>query len=122
MPAALELQILAYTPTAFLQCVHCENVMGEAGLYQPVRREQLESGLPPELAEEYGRVSDWVREQVARHGDRIAVAVVDVASVQGFWKSLRHRVHRFPAVIVGGEVFAGTDLGAAADALARRLG
>jgi len=119
MPAEHKLEILAYAPTAFFACRHCEVVMSEAGVGAGVHREQLSSGLPPDMAKDYGRVSSWVLEQVARCGDRVAVEVIDVASVRGFWKSLRHRVHRYPAVIVDGENF-GADLAAASAALDRR--
>lgn len=121
MRAELKVEILAYAPTAFFQCRHCEVVMGGSDLGRRIRQEQLASGLPPDLSEEYARVSGWALEQLARHRDRIAIEVIDAASLRGFWKSLRHRVRRYPAVIVAGESFAGSALEVATAALARRL-
>jgi hypothetical protein len=121
MPAELKLEIIAYAPTAFFFCRNCEAALGEGGVGRSVRQEQLRAGLPPDLAREYGRLSDWVRELAARHEGRIAVHVIDVASVRGFWKSLRHGIRRYPAIIVGGQVFAGTELSAAAAAVDRSL-
>ncbi len=122
MPAKLKLEILAYAPTAFFGCKNCEVALSEGGVGRRVREEQLRAGLPPDLAQEYGRVSDWVVELVARHGERIVVDLIDVASVRGFWKTLRHGIRRYPAVIVGGRTFAGADLSAAAAVVARSIG
>ncbi len=115
----LHVQILTYAPTAFFQCRNCEVPLGPTGVGRAVRKEQLDAGLPPEMLEEYSRVSDWVRRLEASHGERIALEVIDVASVRGFWKALRHRTRRYPAVIVDGRLSA--DLGAAEAAIASRL-
>ena len=45
--------------------------------------------------------------------------MIDVALVWGFWKALRHRTRRYPAVIVERRLSA--DLGAAEAAVASRL-
>jgi len=122
MPAPVKLEVLVYAPTLFLNCRGCEAALGEAGLARGVRREQLSTGLPPDVQREYDVVSGWVRQVIARHGERVAVDLVDVASVRGFWKSLRHGIRRYPAVIVDGrESFAGIDLAAAEGAVERRL-
>ena len=121
MPARLRLEILAYAPTVFFACRTCEVALREGGVSRRVREEQLRAGLPPELAQEYSRISDWVRELAARHQGRIAVDVIDVASVRGFWKSLRHGIRTYPAIVTGGRIFTGTELSAAADAVDRSL-
>ncbi len=115
----LRIEILAYAPTAFFGCRNCEVPLGPTGVGRAVRREQLDAGLPEEMLQEYARISDWVRRLAASHGERIALDVIDVASVRGFWKALRHRTRRYPAVIVDGRVSA--DLGAAEAAVASRL-
>jgi len=114
MTAPLRLEVLTYAPTAFFQCRHCEAVFDETGLGRGIREEQLAKGLPPELLEEYARVSDWVRRVAAAHGGRIALDLIDVASVRGFWKTLRHRIRRYPAVIVNGRVAASLEAAEAA--------
>ncbi len=121
MAAALKLEILAYAPTAFFHCQHCELVWDQTGFSRGVREEQLRNGLPAEMLAEYARVSEWVRQLVARHGGRIALEVIDVASLRGFWKALRHGIHRYPAVILGGRRFAASELGLAEAAIDRRL-
>jgi hypothetical protein len=118
----LRVEILAYAPTAFFQCRHCEVVMSEAGLGHCVREDQLQNGLPVDLQRELARVMDWAARLMASHGPRVEVEVIDAASVRGLWKSLRHGLWRYPAVVVGGhERFRGTNLVAAEGAVAERL-
>ena len=115
----LRIEILTYAPTAFFGCRNCEVPLDQTGLGRAVRREQLGAGLPEEMLEEYAQVSDWARRLAHEHGERIALEVIDVASVRGFWKALRHHTRRYPAVIVDGRLSA--DLGAAEAAVASRL-
>jgi hypothetical protein len=57
-----------------------------------------------------------------RFGDRIRVEVVDAASIEGFWKSLRYRAWRYPVIIVdGSEKHVGTDLQSVWPAIERRV-
>jgi hypothetical protein len=75
-----------------------------------VHEEQLESSLPEDLQREYLAVSDWVREMFRIHCDRLVVKVIDAASIEGVFKSLRYNARRFPAVIVNRETrFMGTN-------------
>jgi hypothetical protein len=55
------------------------------------------------LQQEYGAISDWVREAFDRYGDRLSVKVVDAASIEGVFKAIRHRSRRFPAFIIDGQ-------------------
>ncbi len=114
MSAPLKLEIVAYAPTAFFHCQHCEQVFDEVGVGRGIHREQLAEGLPPDLLQEYARVSDWVQRMAARTGDRMALDLIDVVSVRGVWKTLRHHIRRYPAVIVNGQVAASLDAAEAA--------
>jgi hypothetical protein len=67
-----------------------------------IHTEQLESSLPGDLILDYQAVSDWVREVFREHCDRVVVRVIDAASVEGFYKTLRYGTRRYPAVIVNG--------------------
>src|SRR5512143_3983730 len=121
MNAPLLVEVIAYAPTAFYHCMHCEVAFREMGKSDQVQTEQLASSLPPDLMREYQALSDWVREMFRVHCDRIVVSVIDAASVEGVFKSLRYGVRRFPAVIVGrGKRFSGRDaLSLATDELGR---
>jgi len=118
----LRVEIIAYAPTAFYHCQHCELVWDQTGFSQGVRQEQINNGLPQDLLHEYAAVSDWVRQLFARYCDHVVVKVIDAASVEGVWKSLRYSVHRYPAIIVGGhDKFIGTNFSLADASIARRL-
>lgn len=98
-----ELQILAYAPTEFFHCQHCEVVWNQVGIGQRFHAEQRGSGLlPPELADEYAAISDWVAESVTRYGAPLSIKTIDAVSLEGVWKKFRYRVQRFPAFILSG--------------------
>jgi hypothetical protein len=110
MNKPLLVEILAYAPTAFYHCNHCEVAWREMGKSNRVQEEQLESSLPPDLAREYQAVSDWVREIFRAYGDRLIVKVIDAASIEGVVKSLRYKTRRFPAVVIERQArFSGKD-------------
>ena len=98
----MKLEVLTYAPTEFYHCQHCEVVWDSVGFGKHIRADQRRDALPPDLQAEYGAIADWVASAHARFGDRLRVSVVDVASVEGLVKSLRHRARRFPAFIVDG--------------------
>lgn len=96
------LEILAYAPTEFYHCQHCEIVWGHVGLGERLHREQRASALPDDLQAEYAAISDWVQRAFDRYGNRLTVKVIDVASIEGFFLSVRYRARRFPAFIIRG--------------------
>ena len=99
---AVSVQVITYAPTVFTHCQHCEIAFGEVGLGERIRRDEAASALPPDLALDFAKLSDWVRGIVERHGPRIHVEVIDAASVEGLLASVRHRLWRHPAVVVDG--------------------
>jgi len=100
MSQPLLVEIIAYAPTAFYNCMHCEVAWREMGKSNRVHQEQLESSLPQDLAQDYLALSDWVRNIFAVNGDQLMVKVIDAVSIEGVYKSLRYRTRRFPVVIV----------------------
>ncbi|MEW5827716.1 MAG: hypothetical protein AB1846_02410 [Chloroflexota bacterium] len=56
--------------------------------------------MPDDLAQDYLAVSDWVKEMFRVHCDRLVIKVIDAASIEGVYKSLRYNARRYPAVIV----------------------
>jgi hypothetical protein len=101
MTEPLLVEILAYAPTAYYHCTHCEVAWQEMGKSNHTHEEQLETSLPEDLMQEYQAVSDWVREIFRVHCDRVVLKVIDAASLEGFYKSLKYNARRYPAVIVG---------------------
>ena len=118
----LQIEILTYAPTEFFHCLHCEVVFQTVGLGQRVRREQRAGAFPPDLQAEYTALADWARGVVARHGDRVQVRVVDAASLEGVYKSLRYHSRRFPLFVLDGVVWPhGPDYAALDHAVDERL-
>ena len=123
MTKPLLVEIIAYAPTAYYHCTHCEVAWREMGATNRIHEEQLESSLPPDLIREYETVSDWVRQMFTMHCDGILLKVIDAASVEGFYKSLRYNARRYPAVIVNRKArFVGSQmLSAASEEIAHQL-
>jgi len=118
----LTVELLAYAPVAFFHCQHCELVWQPSGVGKSLRQEQLASSLPEDLRAEYQQISDWVREMIARYGDRIEFRIIDAASIEGWFKAVRYGIHKFPAVIVDHkEKIRGLDLDRAAASIRERL-
>lgn len=123
MNKPLLVEIITYAPTAFYQCTHCEVAWREMGKSNRVREEQLESSLPEDLAREYGEISAWVKEMFRVYCDQLVVKVIDAASLEGVYKSLRYHARRYPAVIVNqhARFYGGNYLQSAADEISRLL-
>jgi hypothetical protein len=119
----LLVEIIAYAPTAFYHCTHCEVAWRELGATNRIHEEQVESSLPEDLLQEYQVISDWVKEMFRIHCDQIVLKVIDAASLEGVYKSLKYKARRYPAVIVDGTSrFIGSQmLSAASDEIVRQL-
>ena len=96
----VSVEIITYAPTVFTHCQHCELAFGEVGIGERLRRQEAAEALPDDLAGDFQALSDWVHTLLERHGRHVRVKVLDAASVEGFVSSVRHRVGRYPAVIV----------------------
>ena len=123
MDKPLLVEIIAYAPTAFYHCTHCEVAWREMGATNRIHEEQMESSLPEELIKEYETVSNWVKEMFQVHCDRILLKVIDAASIEGFYKSLKYKARRYPAVIINGQSrFIGSNmLSSASEEIAHQL-
>ncbi|MBI4673368.1 MAG: hypothetical protein HY741_17085 [Chloroflexi bacterium] len=103
-------EILAYAPTQFFHCQHCEFVWQQVGAGAALHQEQLDSSIPDDLKREYANLSAWVRGTVDLYGGRVVFKIIDVASLEGLLKSVRYRARRYPAFIIEGkERYTGTD-------------
>ncbi len=119
----LLIEIIAYAPTAYYHCLHCEVAWREIGVSNAFHDEQVKNSLPGDLLQEYQQISDWVASLFSRYCDRIAVKVIDAASIEGVIQSIRYHVHRFPTVIIDHrDRFVGGALAQADAEIARVLG
>lgn len=118
----VDVQVIAYAPTVFRHCQHCEVAFAGLGFADTMHAREAANALPDDLLQDFQRVSDWVHALLERHRDGLKVSVVDAASIEGVWKSLRHGVRRYPAVLVDGTTtLVGTDFAPADLAIDRRL-
>ena len=123
MSKPLLVEIIAYAPTAYYHCTHCEVAWREMGATNRIHEEQLENSLPADLIQEYETVSNWVREMFRLYCDNIVLKVIDAASVEGVYKSLKYKARHYPAIIVNREArFLGNQmLPAASEEIAHQL-
>jgi len=98
----IHVEIVAYAPTGFYHCTHCEIIFKEQGIGDRIHSEQLQSAMPDDMLQAYAQLSSWVNELVDRYGDKIAIKVIDAASIEGVWKTLRHGLRHFPAAVIDG--------------------
>jgi hypothetical protein len=91
------------------------------GLGRKIHREQLASGLPDDLARQFHSISEWAHTVPERFGPSVTIRLVDVASIEGFFKSLIHRLGRYPAFLVDGRRYVGSDFGRVDALIAERL-
>ena len=115
------LEIVTRVLTTFDHCRHCEFLLDKAGLDGMHHQREINE-YPPELKEEYLRLSNWIRELSRRYQDRLLIKVIDVQSVLGIYKSIRHRIRKYPTFIVAGnELYTGWDEDALAALLEKHL-
>lgn len=101
----LLIEVITYAPTQYFHCQHCELVWSQARMKgaQKFHTDAQETSIPPELMQEYHALSDWIVQMTHRYRERIRFRVVDAASLEGVWKSLRYGVRRYPAFVIGGK-------------------
>ncbi len=101
----LTVEIIAYAPTQYYHCTHCEVVWNAAEMSNVKKwhDESLETSIPSDLMQEYRNLSDWVINAAEHYGGRVVFKVVDAASMEGFFKSLKYRVRKYPAVVIDGK-------------------
>jgi hypothetical protein len=121
-PQPIQVDVVAYAPVAFFHCIHCEFVWRTSAARTEDRREPLDSSLPEDLRQLYQQLSDWVRRMVALHDGRLRFRIIDAVSIEGWLKSLRYGIRRYPAVIVDGhEKSIGSEFERATTLIERRL-
>lgn len=99
----LAIEVITYAPTEFFHCTHCEVVFHHLGVGQKIHAEQRAAGFPDDLKQEYTRLAAWVESVVSRHPEQVRFKIIDAASIEGVFKSLRYRVRKFPAIIIDGK-------------------
>jgi hypothetical protein len=105
----IQLEIVTKVVTFFDRCRRCQILFNQSGLDEKIHQKEMEE-YPPDLKEEYLKLSDWIRELTRLYKHRLLIRVIDAQSPLGFYKSLRHRIRTYPAFIVEGkETYTGWD-------------
>jgi hypothetical protein len=103
------LEIVTKVLTSWGECRRCRILFDQAGLDQKFHEKQMDE-YPPDLKEEYTRLSDWIRELNRLYKHRLFIKLIDVQSPLGIYKSLRYRIRTYPTFIVEGkETYTGWD-------------
>lgn len=101
----LMVEVIAYAPTQFFHCQHCEFVFEAAQVkgVQKFHADTLMDSMPADMMKEYQGLSDWVMDAVEKYGGRVVFKVIDATSVEGLLKSVRYGIRKYPAVVVDGK-------------------
>ncbi len=101
----LMVEVIAYAPTQYFHCMHCEVVFNEAEVegVKKFHDDALKTSMPPEMMQEYRNLSDWVLKAVEHYGGKVVFKVIDATSMEGLLKSVRYGVRQYPAVVINGK-------------------
>jgi hypothetical protein len=102
MMKPISLEVITRMITTLGQCRHCEIFFGEAGLNKKVYQEEKDE-YPPEILEESERLSCWIKELKNLYRHRLSIKLIDAKSIAGIYKSLRHRIRKYPTFIIDGK-------------------
>ena len=105
----IRLEIVTRVVTFFDHCRRCQILFDQSGLDEKLHQKEMEE-YPPDLKEEYLKLSDWIQELTRLYKHRLRIRVIDAQSPLGIYKSLRHRIRTYPAFVVEGkEIYTGWD-------------
>ncbi len=105
----ITLEIVTRVMTTFDHCRHCEIIFDQADINRKFHQGDLNE-YPSDLAEEFTRLSDWIRELLHLYRHRLLIKIIDVQSLLGIYKSLRYRIRNYPTFIIEGkEIYTGWD-------------
>ncbi len=99
MMKPLKVEVVSNLITAFGTCAHCELILGEAGLKGSTHCQDM-ADYPAELKEELVKLGEWLGELGRLYRHRISIRLIDAQSPLGIYKSLLHRIRRYPTFII----------------------
>ncbi|HET6460487.1 MAG TPA: hypothetical protein VFG29_06835 [Syntrophales bacterium] len=95
----ISVEVVSNFFTTYSHCTRCEAVFRESGLGKEANRGDIED-YPAELKEEIIKISDRIDELKRLYKHRIQIRLTDAQSPRGIYKSLIHRLRRYPAFII----------------------
>jgi hypothetical protein len=97
----ISVEVIAPVLTDLPHCSHCEVIFAQTEVSPQVHGEVLDE-YPHDLKQDFEQLSAWLFELAHRYGDALRIKLIDPQSIEGFVKSVRHWVRRYPAFIVAG--------------------
>ena len=82
-------------------CSTCEMILAQADLNQAPAERRLDE-YPPEYREDFQRLSTLVISLAELYKDNVKIRIWDPRSLQGFVRSIRYWVRRYPTFILDG--------------------
>ena len=115
------LEVVTKMMTTYGHCSRCSIIFDKAGLKRAYHEREFDE-YPQDLKEESAKLSDWVRELNRLYKHRLLIKLIDAQSLLGIYKSLRHRVRKYPTFIVDGkETLSGWDKGRLEELIDRHI-
>ena len=96
---AISVEVVGNLLTTYSHCSRCEVIFRESGLGREANRGDIHD-YPAELQEEILKLSDRLGELKQLYKHRIDIRLTDAQSPRGIYKSLMHRLRRYPAFII----------------------
>ena len=109
MMKPLTVEVISHWTTAFGNCAPCELIMNEACVNTGAHHQDM-ADYPADLKEEMTKLGDWLGELCRLYRHRVCIRLIDAQSPLGLYKSLIHRIRRYPAFIIEKkDVYSGWD-------------
>jgi len=94
------------------ECKNCRLIFEEVGLKSKFHNQEINQ-YPDDIKEEVLRLSDWIRDLARRYPVHVEFKIIDAMTPLGVYKTLRHRIRKFPGFIIGKQkTYSGWDTGA----------
>lgn len=106
--ALVTVRVVAQMPTTYGHCAHCELVFSQAGVGE-MARQRMGEEYPASYLAEYARLCGWLNDLGTHFGGQVRFVLVDPQSLGGVWLALRHRIRRYPALVINGRAVVGWD-------------
>jgi hypothetical protein len=115
------LEVVTKVLTTYSQCRHCEIFFDGADLNKKFHQQEMDE-YPMDLKKEMMKLSDWIQELTRLYKHRLLIKLIDVQSFIGIYKSLRHRIRKYPTFIIERkEIYTGWDKNHLEDLLDRYI-
>ncbi|HEB65156.1 MAG TPA: hypothetical protein ENJ02_06415 [Chloroflexi bacterium] len=105
---SLKVEVVTHVLGSLNHCSHCQIFIDRAGIGEQIHIRDLLS-YPPDWWEEWQQFSDLIFSLTNRFAGKLVIQVTDAQTPRGLWLTLRRRIRRYPAFLIGEEVYQGLD-------------